>query len=62
MYLKNLGECLMQKYWKNRKWQFEMWQIRHKREIDSAKFIIGGYAVLMMFALIASIDALMGDT
>ena len=62
MYQKNLGDSLMQKYWKNKRWQLEMWQIRHKRQIDGAKFIIGGYAVLMMFALIASMDALMGNT
>jgi hypothetical protein len=59
---KNLGESLMQKYWKDKIWQLEMWQARHKREIRDWKFIIGGYAVLMMFALVASLDALMGNT
>jgi hypothetical protein len=52
----------MQKYWKDKIWQLEMWQARHKREIRDWKFIIGGYAVLMMFALVASLDALMGNT
>ena len=48
----------MLKYWKDRKWQFQMWQIHHRRTLQTAKTIAFAYGILLAFALVASMDAI----